>query len=139
MAIVIHLTEVVVHGLDLAVATQKDSMDEGLSEQLLTTMTSMGGMDAFQAPASSDRRSPFPTMPRTPQTAAVAGPKHLASRGRVRQRYSMARDANSHCVDSSRAPALRSRPGCGVKSNMVRTVVLEGDCWIPLRVRMRAK
>jgi hypothetical protein len=37
MAIVIHLTEVVVHGFDLAVATYQDSMDEGLSEQLPTT------------------------------------------------------------------------------------------------------
>ena len=47
----IHLTEVVVHGLDLAVATEQEfRVDEELSEQLLATMTSTGGIDAFRRP-----------------------------------------------------------------------------------------
>ncbi|HRE01888.1 MAG TPA: TIGR03086 family metal-binding protein [Ilumatobacteraceae bacterium] len=51
MAAVIHLTELVVHGLDLAVATgQHDTIDEHLVEQLLDLMHSMGGIDAFRSP-----------------------------------------------------------------------------------------
>lgn len=51
MAAVIHLTELVVHGLDLAVAThQHDAIDERLAEQLLDLMRAMGGIDAFRGP-----------------------------------------------------------------------------------------
>lgn len=51
MAAVVHLTEVVVHGLDLAVATgQESGVDQPLAGQLLTLMQGMGGMDAFRVP-----------------------------------------------------------------------------------------
>lgn len=51
MAAVIHLTELVVHGLDLAVATgQRDAIDEDLAEHLLGVMHTMGGIDAFRGP-----------------------------------------------------------------------------------------
>jgi len=51
MAAVIHLTELVVHGIDLAVAThQQHAIDERLAEQLLDLMHSMGGIDAFRGP-----------------------------------------------------------------------------------------
>lgn len=51
MAAVIHLTELVVHGLDLAVATdQQHAIDEHLAEQLLDMMHAMGGIDAFRGP-----------------------------------------------------------------------------------------
>lgn len=51
MAAVIHLTELVVHGIDLAVAThQHDTIDEHLAENLLDRMHAMGGIDAFRGP-----------------------------------------------------------------------------------------
>ena len=51
MAGVIHLTELVVHGLDLAVATGRtDLVDDQLADDLLDRMRSMGGIDAFRAP-----------------------------------------------------------------------------------------
>jgi uncharacterized protein (TIGR03086 family) len=50
MALVVHLTEVVVHGLDLAVATgQEHLVDEELAARLLATMRAMG-TDAFRVP-----------------------------------------------------------------------------------------
>jgi len=55
MAAVIHLTELVVHGLDLAVATdQHHAIDEPLAEQLLELMHTMGGIDAFRGPGFFD-------------------------------------------------------------------------------------
>ena len=51
MAAVIHVTELVVHGLDLAVATdQRHAIDEHLAEHLLDLMHHMGGIDAFRGP-----------------------------------------------------------------------------------------
>lgn len=51
MAAVIHLTEVVVHGLDLAVATgQQHAIDQHLAAQLLDLMHALGGIDAFRSP-----------------------------------------------------------------------------------------
>lgn len=51
MAAVIHLTELVVHGLDIAVATdQHDAIDEDLTEDLLDMMRALGGIDAFRGP-----------------------------------------------------------------------------------------
>ncbi|WP_327044733.1 TIGR03086 family metal-binding protein [Microbispora sp. NBC_01189] len=51
MAAVIHFTEVLVHGVDLAVATgQEDRVDEPLCEELLATMRGMGGIDAYRLP-----------------------------------------------------------------------------------------
>jgi uncharacterized protein (TIGR03086 family) len=50
MALVVHLTEVVVHGLDLAVATgQEHVVDQDLAAHLLATMRGMG-TDAFRVP-----------------------------------------------------------------------------------------
>jgi uncharacterized protein (TIGR03086 family) len=51
MAAVIHLTEVLVHGLDLAVAIgREDLADERASLQLLDTMAGMGGVDPYRVP-----------------------------------------------------------------------------------------
>lgn len=51
LAGIIHLTELVVHGLDLAVATgREEQVDEGLAADLLGRMRAMGGIDAFRAP-----------------------------------------------------------------------------------------
>jgi uncharacterized protein (TIGR03086 family) len=51
MAAVVHLTEVVAHGVDLAVATdQVRLIDQALCEELLTMMHGMGGIDAFRMP-----------------------------------------------------------------------------------------
>lgn len=50
MAVVVHLTEVVVHGLDLAVATGQEHLaDEDGAEDLLAMMREMG-TDAFRVP-----------------------------------------------------------------------------------------
>src|SRR4051794_28053432 len=50
MAAVIELTEIVVHGIDVAVATgQEDAVDEEQAAELLDLMTSMG-VDAFRVP-----------------------------------------------------------------------------------------
>jgi uncharacterized protein (TIGR03086 family) len=50
MGLVIHLTEVIVHGLDLAVCTDQDHLaDDVLADGLLTLMHRMG-MDAFRRP-----------------------------------------------------------------------------------------
>ena len=51
LAAVVHLTEIVVHGVDLAVATgQEHAVDEDLCAELLATMHDMGGIDAFRVP-----------------------------------------------------------------------------------------
>jgi uncharacterized protein (TIGR03086 family) len=51
MAAVVHLTEIVTHGADLAVATgQPDRIDEEACAGLLATMHDMGGMDAYRVP-----------------------------------------------------------------------------------------
>lgn len=50
MAVVVHLTEVVVHGLDIAVATgQEDLADEPAAAGLLATMHAMG-TEVFRVP-----------------------------------------------------------------------------------------
>jgi uncharacterized protein (TIGR03086 family) len=51
MAAVIHLTELVVHTIDLAVATgQEHLLDPEDADDLLATMCAMGGIDAFRVP-----------------------------------------------------------------------------------------
>ena len=51
MAAVIHLTEIVVHGIDLAVATGQEAVvDEPLAQELLATMKGMGTIDSFRVP-----------------------------------------------------------------------------------------
>lgn len=51
MAALVHLTEVLVHGCDIAVATgQEHLVDEQACEHLLARMAGIGGIDAFRAP-----------------------------------------------------------------------------------------
>lgn len=80
MAAVIHLTELVIHGLDLAVATdQHHEIDERLAEQLLELMHTMGGIDAFRGPGFFGPEAP----------AAADQPAHdrlLAYVGRITTR-----------------------------------------------------
>ncbi|MEU7764388.1 TIGR03086 family metal-binding protein [Nocardia sp. NPDC049190] len=50
-AALVHLTEVLVHGVDIAVAIDRpDLADDGLCGELLATMQAMGGIDSFRAP-----------------------------------------------------------------------------------------
>ncbi len=65
LAAVIHLTEIVVHGADLAVATgRQDCIDEKGCDRLLAIMQRMGGVDGFRVPgvfgpaASADPAAP---------------------------------------------------------------------------------
>ncbi|MEU2034932.1 TIGR03086 family metal-binding protein [Nocardia amamiensis] len=49
-AALVHLTEVLVHGVDIAVAIDRpDLADDELCGELLATMRAMGGIDAFRA------------------------------------------------------------------------------------------
>lgn len=51
LAAVIHLTELVAHAVDLAVATGQESLlDERLCAGLLESMHAMGGIDAYRVP-----------------------------------------------------------------------------------------
>ncbi|MFE9599192.1 TIGR03086 family metal-binding protein [Streptomyces hokutonensis] len=51
MAALIHFTEICVHGVDLAVATDQQALvDEELCEELLAVMRGMGGFDAYRTP-----------------------------------------------------------------------------------------
>ena len=51
MAALIHFTEICVHGVDLAVATDQQALvDEELCEELLAVMRGMGGFDAYRMP-----------------------------------------------------------------------------------------
>jgi len=61
MAAVVHLTEVVVHGVDLAVATgQQQRIDQRQCADLLTTMHDMGGMDPYRRPGMFGPEQPAP-------------------------------------------------------------------------------
>jgi len=60
MAALIHLTEVLVHGVDLAVATgQEDRIDQHRCEQLLASMHGMD-FDIFRRPGMFDAELPAP-------------------------------------------------------------------------------
>ncbi len=60
-AALIHLTEVCVHGADLAVATgQRGVLDEELCGELLATMRAMPGFDAFRTPGMFGPEVPVP-------------------------------------------------------------------------------
>ncbi|WP_214323808.1 TIGR03086 family metal-binding protein [Nonomuraea sediminis] len=60
MAALIHLTEVLVHGVDLAVATDQEHLvDEQACEHLLTTMRGMD-FDAFRRPGMFAAEAPAP-------------------------------------------------------------------------------
>ena len=51
LAAVIHLTEVLVHGVDIAVAIDREDLaDEGQSAALLSMMEELGGVDAYRMP-----------------------------------------------------------------------------------------
>jgi uncharacterized protein (TIGR03086 family) len=51
MAAVIHLTEVLVHGVDLAVATgREDLVDDQQCKELLVVMHEIGGVDPYRVP-----------------------------------------------------------------------------------------
>ncbi|GAA5088835.1 TIGR03086 family metal-binding protein [Nocardia iowensis] len=51
LAAMVHLTELVVHGVDLAVAIDRpDLADDELCGELLATMQARGGIDKFRAP-----------------------------------------------------------------------------------------
>jgi uncharacterized protein (TIGR03086 family) len=51
-AAVIHLVELLVHGIDLAVATdQLELLDEALCEEVLASLVNMGGVDAYRGPS----------------------------------------------------------------------------------------
>jgi uncharacterized protein (TIGR03086 family) len=51
MAAVIHLTEIFVHGLDLAVATGQESrVDQEMSQRMLAMMKQAGTIDTFRVP-----------------------------------------------------------------------------------------
>lgn len=60
MAALIHLTEILVHGIDLAVVTeQQHRIDERQAEHLLTTMRSMD-FDTFRRPGMFGPAQPVP-------------------------------------------------------------------------------
>jgi uncharacterized protein (TIGR03086 family) len=60
MAAVVELTEIVVHGLDIAVATgQEHAVDQAQAERLLALMTGMG-IDSFRAPGIFGPAQPAP-------------------------------------------------------------------------------
>src|SRR3954454_9151329 len=60
MAAIVELTEVLVHGLDVAVATgQEDAVDQVQAERLLALMAGMG-IDGFRAPGIFGPERPAP-------------------------------------------------------------------------------
>lgn len=60
MAAIVELTEIVVHGLDVAVATgQEDEVDQAQAERLLALMAGMG-IDGFRAPGIFGPERPAP-------------------------------------------------------------------------------
>lgn len=74
MAAVVELTEVLVHGLDVAVAIgREDLVDEGQCSALLATMTAMG-VDGFRAPGIFGPQQPAePDAPASHQLLAFLG------------------------------------------------------------------
>ncbi|MDQ0769414.1 uncharacterized protein (TIGR03086 family) [Pseudarthrobacter defluvii] len=62
IAALIHLTEVIVHGIDLAVATSQEQLiDDGSAEDLLTTMHQMGIMGQFRVQGIFQPELPAPS------------------------------------------------------------------------------
>jgi uncharacterized protein (TIGR03086 family) len=62
LAAVIHLTEVVVHGLDIAVGINRvDLVDEEQCSRLLARMRDMGGVDAYRTPGVFGAEMPAPS------------------------------------------------------------------------------
>ncbi len=75
MAAVVHLTEVVVHGVDLAVATgREEHLDNDLCQGLLSMMVAMGGIDAYRQPGMFGAEQPCESeAPPHVRLAAYAG------------------------------------------------------------------
>jgi hypothetical protein len=114
MAIVIHLTEVVVHGFDLAVATYQDSMDEGLSEQLSTTNVHgrhgrLPGTRIFGPEVTVSDDAP------APQTAGVVGLGRTTSKSRAGAAASLGYERREMRIrtTSTRAPPRHSAAALG--------------------------
>ncbi|WP_063036511.1 TIGR03086 family metal-binding protein [Nocardia pseudovaccinii] len=60
-AAMVHLTEVVAHAVDIAVAIDRpDLADDELCAELLTTMHAMGGLDGFRKPGMFDEEVTVP-------------------------------------------------------------------------------
>ena len=74
-AAVIHMLEVVVHGVDLAVATEQlHLVDEELCAEALGLLTAMGGVDAYRIPGVFGPEVPVPRgAPPHEQLAAYLG------------------------------------------------------------------
>jgi uncharacterized protein (TIGR03086 family) len=61
MAAMVHLTEVLVHGVDLAVATgQRERIDQQQCADLLSAMHDLGGMDPYRMPGMFGPELPAP-------------------------------------------------------------------------------
>ena len=75
---VIHLVELVAHGVDLAVATrQLHLVDEQLCEEVLALVTGMGGVDLYRVPTVFGPEVPVhPEAPAHARLAAYLG-RHL--------------------------------------------------------------
>lgn len=82
LAAVIHLTEVVVHGLDVAVAVGRDDLvDQHLCAGLLSAMEQMGGVDAYRTPGVfGPSATPAADAPAHWQLLAYLGRETAASR-----------------------------------------------------------
>jgi uncharacterized protein (TIGR03086 family) len=80
-AATVHLTELVVHGVDLAVAVHRpDLADDALCAELLTTMRQMGGIDGFRKPDMFDAEVPVAEeAPAHQRLLGYVGRKWLAS------------------------------------------------------------
>ncbi|MEV6429337.1 TIGR03086 family metal-binding protein [Nocardia sp. NPDC051463] len=58
-AAMVHLTELVVHGVDIALAVHRpDLADDELCAELLAAMQAMGGIDGFRKPGMFDAEVP---------------------------------------------------------------------------------
>lgn len=61
LAAAVHLTEVVIHGVDIALAIQRpDLVEEDLCAVLLAAMHGMGGLDPFRVPGMFGPQTPVP-------------------------------------------------------------------------------
>lgn len=61
LAAAVHLTEVVIHGVDIALAIRRpDLVDEDLCAALLDAMHGMGGLDPFRVPGMFGSQTPVP-------------------------------------------------------------------------------
>ena len=100
MAAMVHLTEVLVHGVDLAVATgQQELIDEQQCEELLAIMRAMD-MDAYRRPGMFGPQVPAPGDTRAHQ-------RMLAFLGRTHQRQG----SSTPRTQAEATPSTTSAPG----------------------------